>query len=322
MQYAFGALAQGIFANPENLSVLAATGEKLGFEVMWVNDHVVMPLSIDSRYPYTDTGQFNEFGDTGDYLEQLTVLSFLASRTSTVKLLTSVMVVPYRDPVLTAKILATADVLSDGRVIVGCGAGWMREEFEALGRPPYEQRGSVTEEYIRIFKNLWTEQEPSYAGRYASYSDIAFEPKPFQRPHPPIWVGGESMPALRRTARVGDAWFPIIDNPRNPLDTAERFAGGVAQMRQVAEGEGRDPDTIEISFAINIYDDCREHTGRDGARRVFTGSAEQIASDIRAYKASGAKCVMFGFEVDAASPNATLEQMQRFAENVRPLVGE
>lgn len=322
MQYAFGALAQGIFANPENLSVLAATGEKLGFEVMWVNDHVVMPLSIDSRYPYTDTGQFNEFGDTGDYLEQLTVLSFLASRTSTVKLLTSVMVVPYRDPVLTAKILATADVLSDGRVIVGCGAGWMREEFEALGRPPYEQRGSVTEEYIRIFKNLWTEQEPSYAGRYASYSDIAFEPKPLQRPHPPIWVGGESMPALRRTARVGDAWFPIIDNPRNPLDTAERFAGGVAQMRQVAEGEGRDPDTIEISFAINIYDDCREHTGRDGARRVFTGSAEQIASDIRAYKASGAKCVMFGFEVDAASPNATLEQMQRFAENVRPLVGE
>ncbi len=322
MQYAFGALAQGIFADPENLSVLAATGEKLGFEVMWVNDHVVMPLSIDSRYPYTDTGQFNEFGDTGDYLEQLTVLSFLASRTSTVKLLTSVMVVPYRDPVLTAKILATADVLSDGRVIVGCGAGWMREEFEALGRPPYEQRGSVTEEYIRIFKNLWTEQEPSYAGRYASYSDIAFEPKPLQRPHPPIWVGGESMPALRRTARVGDAWFPIIDNPRNPLDTAERFAGGVAQMRQVAEGEGRDPDTIEISFAINIYDDCREHTGRDGARRVFTGSAEQIASDIRAYKASGAKCVMFGFEVDAASPNATLEQMQRFAENVRPLVGE
>jgi probable F420-dependent oxidoreductase len=322
MQYAFGALAQGIFANPENLSVLAATGEKLGFEVMWVNDHVVMPLSIDSRYPYTDTGQFNEFGDTGDYLEQLTVLSFLASRTSTVKLLTSVMVVPYRDPVLTAKILATADVLSDGRVIVGCGAGWMREEFEALGRPPYERRGSVTEEYIRIFKNLWTEQEPSYAGRYASYSDIAFEPKPLQRPHPPIWVGGESMPALRRTARVGDAWFPIIDNPRNPLDTAERFAGGVAQMRQVAEGEGRDPDTIEISFAINIYDDCREHTGRDGARRVFTGSAEQIASDIRAYKASGAKCVMFGFEVDAASPNATLEQMQRFAENVRPLVGE
>ena len=198
----------------------------------------------------------------------------------------------------------------------------MREEFEALGRPPYDQRGSVTEEYIRIFKNLWTEEQPSYAGRYASYSDIAFEPRPLQDPHPPIWVGGESMPALRRTARVGDAWFPIIDNPRNPLDTPQRFADGVAHMRRVAEGEGRDPDTIEIAFAINIYDDRREHTGRDGARRVFTGSAEQIASDIRAYRASGAKCVMFGFEVDRASPNATLEQMQRFTENVRPLVGE
>jgi len=155
MEYAFGALAQGVFANPENLSLLAKTGEKLGFEVMWFNDHIVMPRAIGSRYPYTDSGQFNEFGETGDYLEQLTVLSYVAAQTSRVKLLTSVMVVPYRDPVLTAKILATADVLSEGRVIVGCGAGWLREEFKALGRPPFEERGSVTEEYIRVFKNLW-----------------------------------------------------------------------------------------------------------------------------------------------------------------------
>lgn len=320
MQYAFGALAQGIFARPENLTLLAETGEGLGFDVMWVNDHVIMPRSIESQYPYTATGQFNEFGETGEYLEQLTLLSYLASRTSRVKLLTSVMVVPYRDPVLTAKVLATADVLSDGRLIVGCGAGWMREEFAALGRPPYDQRGSVTEEYIRIFLNLWTEDEPSYSGRYASYSDIRFEPKPIQHPHPPIWIGGESLPALRRTARVGDAWFPIIDNPRNPLDTPGRFAAGVSRMRQVAREEGRDPDTIDVAFAINIYDDTREHLGRDGKRRVFTGNAEQIASDISAYASSGVKCVMFGFEIDPSSPNPTLEQMQRFAENVRPLV--
>ena len=322
MEYAFGALAQGVFGKPQNLSLLAETGEQLGFEVMWVNDHVVMPRAIDSSYPYSDTGQFDEFGDAGDYLEQLTVLSFLAAQTSRVKLLTSVMVAPYRDPVLTAKVLATVDVLSDGRLIVGCGAGWMREEFEALGRPPYEQRGAVTEEYIRIFKNLWTETNPSYTGTYASYSNIAFEPKPVQRPHPPIWIGGESPPALRRAARVGDAWFPIIDNPRNRLDTPERFAAGVAQMRETAEREGRDPDTLDIAFAINIYDDTKEHVGSDGRRRVFTGNAEQIASDIRRYKAHGVRCIMFGFAVDQASPNMTLEQMHRFTENVRPLTEE
>jgi probable F420-dependent oxidoreductase len=322
MEYAFGALAQGVFAKPENLSLLAKTGEKLGFEVMWFNDHIVMPRAIGSRYPYSDTGRFNEFGEGGDYLEQLTLLSYVAAQTSRVKLLTSVMVVPYRDPVLTAKILATVDVLSKGRVILGCGAGWMREEFEALGRPPYEERGSVTDEYIRVFKNLWTEGEPSYAGKYVSYSNVAFEPKPVQKPHPPIWIGGESLPALRRTARVGDAWFPIIDNPRHRLDTAEHFSAGVAQMRRVAEQEGRDPDTIDVAFAINIYDDSKEREGRYGNRRVFTGNAEQIASDLRDYTRHGVRCVMFGFDVDPVSPNATLEQMQRFIEEVRPLVGE
>ena len=198
----------------------------------------------------------------------------------------------------------------------------MREEFEALSRPSYEERSSITEEYIRVFKNLWTEGDPSYSGEYVTYSNIAFEPKPIQRPHPPIWVGGESSPAMHRTARVGDAWFPIIDNPRNPLDTAERFAAGVKHMREIAEMEGRDPNTLDIAFAINLYDDKKEHQGRYGGRRVFTGNAEQIASDISAYKEQGVRCVMFGFEVDQASPNTTVEQMQRFAEDVRPLVGD
>ena len=207
-------------------------------------------------------------------------------------------------------------------MIVGCGAGWMREEFEALGRPPYDERGSITEEYIRIFKNLWTEKNPNYSGKYASYDNIAFEPKPAQKPHPKIWMGGESPPAMSRTARLADAWFPIIDNPRNRLDTPESFAAGVSKMREVAEAEGRDPDTLDVAFAVNVYDDKREQESIHGSRRVFTGNAEQIASDIQDYKKSGVTCIMFGFEIDQASPNATLEQMHRFAENVRPLVGE
>ncbi len=320
MEYAFGTLAQGVFAQPDNISLIALKGEEFGFEMMWVNDHIIMPSSINSRYPYTEDGKFNEFGDSGDYLEQLTVLSYLASETSTVKLLASVMVVPYRDPILTAKILSSIDVLSKGRLLLGCGAGWMQEEFEVLERPPYKERGSVTEEYIRIFKNLWTEQSPSFVGQYASYSDIVFEPKPVQIPHPPIWIGGESRAARERVVRVGNGWFPIIDNPRYRLDTPELFTKGVESLKRLSTNYNRDPKTVEIAFAVNLYDDTRAHIGDDGRRKVFTGTHEQIASDIIEYKNAGAQAMMLGFTVDRQSPNATIEQMHRFSESVRPLV--
>ena len=322
MKYAFGALAQGLFGKPENLKLLANTGEALGFDIMWVNDHIIMPSDIKPNYPYTKTGEFNEFGDQGDYLEQLTVLSFLAGITQKVGLLTSVMVVPYREPIVTAKAIASIDVLSNGRVILGCGAGWMKEEFEALNRPPFNERGSITEEYIKIFKNLWSDSSPSFEGKYASYNDIVFAPKPKQQPHPPIWMGGESKPALRRAARLADVWFPIIDNPRNLLDTPKRFADGINRMKEIAELEGRNPDEIGVSFAINLYDDTKEHQTAYGKRRVFTGSPEQIASDISEYKALGAECLMIGFAVDPNSTDATIEQMHRFADEIRPMVGD
>jgi alkanesulfonate monooxygenase SsuD/methylene tetrahydromethanopterin reductase-like flavin-dependent oxidoreductase (luciferase family) len=123
------------------------------------------------------------------------------------------MVVPHRPPVLTAKILATIDVLSKGRLIVGCGVGWMREEFEAIGAPPYDKRGAVSDEYIRAFKELWTSDNPTFSGKYCSFANVAFAPKPLQKPHPPIWVGGESPVALRRAGRLADAWYPIGSNP-------------------------------------------------------------------------------------------------------------
>ena len=321
MEYAFGALAQGVFSNPDNISLLALKGEEFGFEMMWVNDHIIMPSSINSRYPYSEDGKFNEFGESGDYLEQLTVLSYLAALTSKVKLLSSVMVVPYRDPIVTAKMLSSIDILSEGRLLLGCGAGWMQEEFEALGRPPYEERGAVTEEYIRIFKNLWTEKSPSFVGQYTSYSNIVFEPKPVQKPHPPIWIGGESRAARERAVRVGDGWFPIIDNPRYRLDTPELFKKGVESLKTLSTNYNRDPKTVEIALAVNLYDDTQAHIGDGGRRKVFTGTHEQIASDIIEYNNAGAQAIMLGFNIDRHSPNATIEQMHRFSECVRPLVG-
>ena len=152
------------------------------------------------------------------------------------------MVVPQRHPVLTAKMLATIDVLSKGRLIVGCGVGWLKEEFEALGAPPFAERGRATDEYLDAMKALWTQDAPKFAGKHASFDDVIFAPKPVRKPHPPIWIGGESAVALKRTVRVGDGWYPASNNPQHRLDTPERLAAGVAELHSTAKAAGRDPE--------------------------------------------------------------------------------
>src|SRR5262249_56194611 len=132
------------------------------------------------------------------------------------------MVGPHRAAVLTAKMLATIDVLSGGRLIVGIGAGWLKEEFEALGPPPFEERGAVTDEYMLAFRELWTKDAPQFDGRYVKFKDVVFAPKPVQK-CPPMWVGGESGPAMRRPARMGDGWYPIGTNPPHPINTMARY---------------------------------------------------------------------------------------------------
>jgi probable F420-dependent oxidoreductase len=169
------------------------------------------------------------------------LLSFIAARTQKARLLTSVMVLPHRGPVLTAKMLASINVLSGGRLIVGCGVGWMQEEFEAIGAPPFDERGDVADEYIRVFRELWTSDNPTFDGRYASFSDIKLGPRPVQKPHSPIWIGGESPRALRRAARLGDGWYPIGTNSTYPVDTPERVSYALARLRHYAEEAGRDP---------------------------------------------------------------------------------
>ena len=142
MEFDFGLPTRGPMATPHNLATLAHTGEELGFAIISVSDHIIIPRAIASIYPYNESGSFA--GDpSGACMEQLTLLSFLVGVTSTAKLLTSVMVLPHRPPVLTAKMLATIDVLSNGRLIVGCGVGWMREEFEAIAAPAYDERGAL-----------------------------------------------------------------------------------------------------------------------------------------------------------------------------------
>ena len=215
--------------------------------------------------------------------------------------------------------LATLDVLSNGRLIVGCGVGWMREEFEALGVPPFRQRGAVSDEYLRAFKELWTSDNPSFQGKYCSFSDISFLPKPVQKPHPPIWIGGESPPALRRAARLGDIWYPIGNNPRFPVGTPAQLSEYLGRLHQLTEGFGRDASQIGVAYSAGWYNDREAQHLADGQRRIFTGAPDQIAQDIRTFEDLGVSRLMLNFQADTLEE--TLERTERFASQGRPLVG-
>lgn len=313
MQFGFGIPTRGPLATPEAIASMVTKGEELGYSIVTASDHVVVPRDIAARYPYSDTGDFPG-GDTGECMEQLSLLAFVAGRMTGMRLLTSVMVVPHRQPVLAAKMLATIDVLSGGRLLLGCGTGWMQEEFEALQTAPYAERGKVTDEYIRIFKELWTSDDPKFAGQYAGFSNLTFLPKPTAKPHPPIWVGGESVAALRRVSRLGDVWYPIGINPKHPLDTHAQFAARLADLRRVAEAEDRAPDTIGVAYNAIWYDETREVRAFDGSRRIFTGSPAAIAEDVAKMKEAGVKNVILRFTGDDLSN--VLERMGRFMQEV------
>ncbi len=208
---------RGPMAGPEALRSLAQRAEDLGYDSVWVSDHIILPRQVGSFYPYAADGVAT-FRPDEPYYEPLAALNFLAGCTQRVRLGTHVLILPYRNPVLTAKMLATLDVLSGGRVILGAGVGWMEEEFLALGLDTYHQRGAVTDEYIELYKELWTKDEPVFEGKYYQLSGSGFQPKPVQSPHPPIWIGGHTGPAIRRAAKYGDGWMPIGLRPPAILD--------------------------------------------------------------------------------------------------------
>ena len=324
MKYGFTLPGRGPLATPETLGRIARTGEELGYDALFTGDHILVPRNIASPYPYTEGGEFPG-SPSGESMEQLTLLAFLAGQTSKIRLVTSVIIVPHRNPLVAAKALATLDVLSGGRLVVGVGVGWMREEFEALGLPPFEERGAVTDEYIRAFKELWTSDDPHFEGKYVSFDDISFLPKPVQKPHPPIWVGGESRPALRRTAELADGWYPLGSNPTFPMGTPEQLAAGLERLAMYARRFGRDPSEIETIYRTHQFeltDASAPSTGSGQAdgRLPFVGNAEQLAGDIREYQEMGVGSMVLDFLRQTEDLDVMLGRMERFAREVWPLV--
>jgi len=312
MDYGFGAPVSGPLSGAKDLARIVGEGEAIGYDYCTLSDHVVIPRELEAKYPYSDTGEFPGRAG-GDRHEQLTAVTFVAAKTSRLRLVTSVMVVAHRPAVLTAKILATIDVLSEGRLTLGIGAGWCREEFEALGTDPFAERGAVTDEYLLACRELWTNANPAFDGKYVKFSNIFFQPRPVQKVVP-IWVGGESGPALRRTAKLGDGWYPIGTNPAFRLDTLARFRGGIERLHKLVREAGRDPKVIALAYRVTQRGTAIPERADNGDRRLFSGGNAPIIDDLRAFKDLGVSAVDFSF--DGANAAEVIANMRRFREDV------
>jgi probable F420-dependent oxidoreductase len=318
MEFGVSLPGRGPLAHPDTLLKIALRAEALRFASLFVPDHIVLPASTASSvYPYSPTGQFPG-GPRQDYLEPLTVLGWLAHATRRVRLGTSVLVVPYRNPLVTAKVLATLDVLSGGRVIVGAGVGWWREEFEALAAPPFEERGAVADEYLRLMRACWTTDPVTFEGRYYRVREVHVLPKPRQSGGLPIWIGGHTDAALRRAARLGDGWHPLVLRPPALLHPAE-YAARVKQLHRYAQEAGRDPRSITLTLRAPMEVRSPRARPAAGDRPLFQGTAAEVREDIRQYQALGVTHVVF--DPVRADLAAVLASLERFAEDVRPRLG-
>jgi probable F420-dependent oxidoreductase len=313
MQIGFNLPISGPLSSPEIVVQIAQQGEALGYDYLTLTDHIVLPNLRVPGHPYSETGEFFSEGPERRH-EQLTAAAYIAAKTSRIRLVLAVMVVPHRPAVLAAKTLATLDVLSGGRLVVGIGAGWLQAELDAVATTPFAARGAVTDEYLKAFRALWTEEMPRADGRWVKFDGIVFAPKPVQRPHPPIWVGGESGPALRRAARLGDAWYPIGSNNKHLLDTLPRYQAGIGRLRRFTAEAGRDPASVALTYRVKRYGEAVPDTASDGERRLFSGSAADIVADLRALRALGVGAIDIDFE--RSDPEASIAEMRRFKEEV------
>src|SRR5581483_3961620 len=283
-------------AAPEVIHRAVTRAEQLGYDSVWASDHVIVPDVALERIGAA-------------IYDPLITLAVAAGATRKVLLGTTVLIVPYRNPVVTAKMISTLDALSNGRVVLGIGAGWLAEESAALN-VPFEARGPMTDEYLAAMRELWTSEAPKFAGQYTQFSDLRFEPKPVQKPHPPIWVGGHARASLRRAAQIGDAWHPI----NRPVDA---LRAGKAEIGRLCEARGR-----EVPPAVTLRNDVRVLRAGEAAPPplhggvVVAGEPAALAGRVRELQAAGVEHLVLEFL--SPDPDDLDRQMEWFAEAVRP----
>ena len=281
------------FENPQDVIKIAPKAESLGYDSVWVNHHIF------------NTGYIQDRLGNKPYYDALTTLTYAAAMTTRVRLGTTVLVLPYLNPMVLGKAIATLDQFSGGRVILGVGVGAIEPETTAVGTD-YHTRGAYSSESIRIMKELWTSDSPSYEGRFFQFSDLPFSPKPYQKPHPPIWVGGISDGALRRAARLGDGWHPIRMTP-------EAMSPHLEKLKGYLHTAGRDPSdlTISVRSEVRVLD-----SASDSDNNPLIGTPDQILRSVEAFEKLGVEEIMV--QVSSPDPSDADTVMEAFAEKVMP----
>src|SRR6266446_1909576 len=285
---------QGPLANGESLVRFAHAAEQREVASLWVSDHVIFPRSATGSYP----GGRCPHPPDEPYLEPVTVLAAAAVCTSRARLGASVFILGHRHPVVMAKMLASIDVLSNGRLICGVGVGWWKEELEILG-VPFHARGRQADEAIRVFKALWTMDNPAFDGEFFKFRDIGFAPKPVQKPHPPIWVGGDSPGAFRRVATLGDGWHATSKTPA-------QFKEALGRLRAAADAAGRRFETTELSLRFGLSD------------ALLAQGAQAVVDQLGEFKRLGLSHVVLEFRRDDLKQ--MLEILDLVTGKIRPAV--
>ncbi|MGE3539910.1 MAG: LLM class F420-dependent oxidoreductase [Candidatus Tectimicrobiota bacterium] len=292
----------GPSASAQSLSRWATFGEALGYHFMMTSDHLAVTPDVQGRYPVP-------------LYEPFTTLAWLAGVTRRMEIGSTVIIVPYRNPLEMARMVANIDQLSGGRLLLGVGVGWAQQEFAALG-VPFQRRGALTDDYLAAMKVLWTQDVASYSGRYVTFKDVHTAPRPARTPHPPIWVGGASDAALRRTVRYGDAWHP------NRIRVEWLRSTGLARLRQMAAEEGKPVPAICPRIRLRLTATPLP----DEQRLAGEGSLEQVRADLHGLQEMGVPYVLldtFYDDVEATRQTETAWQMYlTLAEKVLDLPHE
>ena len=283
MDFGIHLLGLGRRGTVDDYITAAKAAEELGYSSVWINDHVVIPTAHHSQYPYSADGR-PSFTPDDHFYDPFVLLAALAAHTKTIKLGTSVAVIPYRPPILTAKAIATLDQVSKGRFIFGVGVGWFTEETELLG-VPFADRAKVSRAYLKTMKALWTEARPHVAGLQGQETEVGFAPKPVQKPHPPIWFGGETRAALKRVVQHGDGWFPAFVSP-------EQFAVKSAELKALCAEYGRDFSSITTCvfparkeyFSLEGIRGYRQHGASSLLAPVANPQIEQFVAQLRTFR--------------------------------------
>jgi probable F420-dependent oxidoreductase len=290
----------GFEATPEGIITTACKAEALGFDAVLVNDHIIVDGSPRSAV----------WANTYD---PLIALAFVAAHTTRIRLGTSVLIMPYRNPIATAKMMATLDRMSGGRVIAGVGVGWNAAEFNALG-VPFHERGARTTEYLHIWRVCWAPGEVTFEGQFLSFANMLVSPKPLQQPHPPIWIGGSSPAALRRAAMFAAVWQPT------PTPLAELIARQ-AELREACAKIGRrDLPATRMSFRVDFSDITGNPLPSRAERPTGQGTPRQVAEDMQRYRhEAGVEAFQINFN-GCHGLDQLLASMDCFMQEVKPLV--